>query len=244
MWSRTSGAATPRCRVSVSAVAALLALVLTPFNFSWMVASNPATAGWLRTLQIDASGIWFSLLVAAGLADGGRAVAVTRVPALALRIRKPLGNFSLIALLAFIVVGVFKERQLLTLALLPTVLIVVLHNACGLLFGYLTAVQWGGRARPACGHDRRRHAEFRPGAGHHRRAVQFGPGHGHHCQPVGHVAYRQWHGLRVVVAAPRPGPWLWRHTMFDLLIKAATVVDGRGPRSGHGRRRRAGWPDC
>ena len=30
--------------VSVSAVASLIALVATPFNFSWMVASNPATS--------------------------------------------------------------------------------------------------------------------------------------------------------------------------------------------------------
>ena len=48
--------------LSISAVAALLAVVLTPLNFSWMVASNPATAGWLRQLDIDPSGIWFSLL--------------------------------------------------------------------------------------------------------------------------------------------------------------------------------------
>ena len=34
--------------VSVSCVAALMALVLTPFNFSWMVATNPATAGWMQ----------------------------------------------------------------------------------------------------------------------------------------------------------------------------------------------------
>src|SRR5580765_3102734 len=49
--------------VSVSAVASLIALFATPFNFSWMVASNPATAGWLRTLAIDPSDIWVSLLL-------------------------------------------------------------------------------------------------------------------------------------------------------------------------------------
>ena len=95
--------------VSVSAAASLIALVATPFNFSWMVASNPATAGWLRTLDIDPSGIWISLLL-------------------------------LLALLAFIVIGLIKERQLLTLGLLPTLLIVVLHNASGLFFGWITSV--------------------------------------------------------------------------------------------------------
>ena len=126
--------------MSVSAAASLIALVATPFNFSWMVASNPATAGWLRTLDIDPSGIWISLLLllalpmALGLAVG------YRFPALTARIQKPLANFSLVALLAFIVVGLIKERQLLTLGLLPTLLIVVLHNASGLIFGWITSV--------------------------------------------------------------------------------------------------------
>jgi BASS family bile acid:Na+ symporter len=125
--------------LSVSAVAALLALVLTPLNFSWMVASNPATATWLRTLEIDASGIWFSLLVILALPMVAGLWLSREYPRLALRIRKPLGSFSLLALLAFIVLALFKERQLLTLALLPTLLIVVLHNASGLMFGYLTS---------------------------------------------------------------------------------------------------------
>ncbi|MRD49523.1 bile acid:sodium symporter family protein [Caenimonas koreensis] len=129
--------------VSVSAVAALMALVLTPFNFSWMVASNPVTASWLRTLSIDASEIWISLLLllaipmALGLAFGHR------LPLLTARIQKPLANFSLMALLAFIVVGLIKERQLLTLGLLSTLLIVIVHNASGLFFGWATSKAMG-----------------------------------------------------------------------------------------------------
>ena len=48
--------------VSISAVASILALFLTPFNFAWMMAANPETAGWLQSLSIDASNIWISLL--------------------------------------------------------------------------------------------------------------------------------------------------------------------------------------
>jgi hypothetical protein len=55
------------------------------------------------------------------------------------RIRKPLANFSLLALLAFIVLGLVRERHLLTAQLLPQLLIVVLHNAAGLLLGWLAA---------------------------------------------------------------------------------------------------------
>jgi len=126
--------------VSVSAVASLIALVATPFNFAWMVAANPATAGWLRTLSIDPSGIWVSLLLLLAVPMALGLLFSHRLPTLTARIQKPLANFSLIALLAFIVLGLIKERQLLTLGLLPTLGVVVLHNASGLFFGYVTSL--------------------------------------------------------------------------------------------------------
>jgi len=125
--------------VSISAVAALMALFLTPFNFTWMVASNPATAAWLRQLDIDASAIWWSLLALLAVPMALGLLCSHRFPALTQRIQKPLGTFSLVALLAFIVLGLIKERQLLTAQLLPQLLVVVLHNAAGLLLGGLAA---------------------------------------------------------------------------------------------------------
>jgi bile acid:Na+ symporter, BASS family len=125
--------------VSISAVASLIALFATPFNFSWMVASNPATAGWLRTLAIDPSDIWRSLLFLLAVPMSLGLFVAWRWPALTARIQKPLANFSLFALFAFIVLGLIRERQLLTLGLLPTLGLVVLHNASGLGFGWLTA---------------------------------------------------------------------------------------------------------
>ncbi len=129
--------------VSVSAVASLIALVATPFNFAWMVAANPATAGWLRTLDIDPSAIWVSLLLLLAVPMALGLLFSHRLPALTTKIQKPLANFSLFALFAFIVLGLIKERQLLTLGLLPTLGIVILHNASGLLFGYLTSLAMG-----------------------------------------------------------------------------------------------------
>ncbi len=126
--------------VSVSAVAAVMALFLTPFNFTWMVASNPATAGWLKQLNIDASAIWWSLLALLAVPMVLGLLFSHRLPQLTARIRKPLGNFSLIALLAFIVLGLIKERQLLTAQILPQLLIVVLHNAAGLALGWAAAM--------------------------------------------------------------------------------------------------------
>lgn len=125
--------------VSVSAVASVIALVATPFNFSWMVAANPATAGWLRQLEIDPSGIWVSLLGILAIPMSLGIFFAWRFPQATRRIQKPLANFSLFALFAFIVLGLIRERQLLTMGLVPTLAIVVLHNASGLFFGWITA---------------------------------------------------------------------------------------------------------
>ncbi len=129
--------------VSISAVASVIALFATPFNFSWMIATNPATRAWLLQLEIDPSGIWISLALLLALPMGLGLTASHQLPALTQRIRKPLGQFAVVALLLFIVGGLIKERQLLTLDLLPTLLLVVLHNGSGLFFGWITSVLMG-----------------------------------------------------------------------------------------------------
>ena len=129
--------------VSVSAVATLLALVLTPFDFTWMVASNPATAGWLRQLDIDPLAIWWSLLALLALPMAPGLLCSQHLPALAERLRRPLARFSLLALLAllaFIVLGLVRERHLLNAQILPQPGIVVPHNAAGLALGWAAAM--------------------------------------------------------------------------------------------------------
>lgn len=125
--------------VSISAVASILALFLTPFNFSWMIATNPATSGWLKTLSIDASAIWLSLLFLLAIPMALGLAFSHRLPAITQKIKKPLGNFALFALFALIVLGLLRERQQLTLALLPTFGLVVAHNAFGLFTGWITS---------------------------------------------------------------------------------------------------------
>jgi BASS family bile acid:Na+ symporter len=125
--------------VSISAVASVIALVATPFNFSWMMATNPQTANWLLQLSIDLSGIWVSLVALLGVPLTLGLLFSHRLPALTARIRKPLGHFAVLALILFIVGALIKERQLLTLGLWPTLVLVVLHNASGLFFGWATS---------------------------------------------------------------------------------------------------------
>ena len=129
--------------VSLSAVSSVLALALTPFNFSWMVAANPATAGWLQELQIDPSGLWWSLLLLLGLPMVAGLTMAHHRPALAERWRRPLARLSLFALFAFIVIGLVQQRALLAAALLPQFGLVVAHNALGLGLGAAFAAACG-----------------------------------------------------------------------------------------------------
>jgi BASS family bile acid:Na+ symporter len=129
--------------VSVSAAASLLALVLTPLNFTWMVSSNPATAGWLRQLDIDASDIWFSLLALLAVPMVLGIWTSRHLPTFTRRVRKPLARLSVLALLLFIAAGLVRDRQLLTAALLPQLGLVVAHNALGLTLGWLAASAFG-----------------------------------------------------------------------------------------------------
>lgn len=125
--------------ISISAVAALMALVLTPFNFTWMVSTNPATAAWLRRLDIDASAIWWSLLVLLAVPMTLGLFVNHRWPELTKKMRKPLGRFSLLALFAFIALGLVRERHLLNVQILPQLGIVIAHNAAGLALGFVAA---------------------------------------------------------------------------------------------------------
>jgi BASS family bile acid:Na+ symporter len=125
--------------LSISAAGALAALVMTPLNFSWMVAANPATAGWLRTLALDASAIWFTLLVLLALPLAAGLVFAARWPALAARWRKPVGRLAIVLLVAFIVASLVMQRRLLTPDILPLLLLVVAQNAAGLALGHLSA---------------------------------------------------------------------------------------------------------
>jgi BASS family bile acid:Na+ symporter len=125
--------------LSISASVGVLSLVLTPFNFTWTMASNPATADWMRTLAIDPLSIWWSLLGLLGVPMAVGLLLGARLPALADRLKKPLARFSFAALFVFIAFALVRDRHLLTPQILPEFGLVVLHNAAGLALGWIAA---------------------------------------------------------------------------------------------------------
>lgn len=122
--------------LSISAVSNVLALVMTPFGFALMVAANPATAAWARTIQVDPVALMGSLVLLLALPMAAALLTSYRMPALARRLRKPLGRFAAVALGAFIVLAVAAQWKLFLIELTRTLPLVVLHNALGLGLGY------------------------------------------------------------------------------------------------------------
>ena len=126
--------------VSITAVANVIALVMTPTNFAWMIAANPVTSAWLQTIDVDPRAIWISLALVLALPLTFGMLTRRLKPDLADRLRLPLGRFAVFALIAFVVIALFRDRHLFLVGIGGLVIVVVVHNAVGLLLGYAGAV--------------------------------------------------------------------------------------------------------
>jgi BASS family bile acid:Na+ symporter len=122
--------------LSISAVSNVLALAMTPLNFALMVAANPATSAWAKSIEVDPLSLVASLVLLLALPMSAAMLTSYRAPALAERLRKPLGRLAALALGAFILVAVASQWKLFLLELTRTLPIVVLHNGLGLALGY------------------------------------------------------------------------------------------------------------
>ncbi len=125
--------------LSISAVSNVLALVLTPLNFTQLVALNPTTATWVRSISLEPKDLVVSLVMLLALPMLA-AIATRRfAPAIASKIRKPLENIALVALLIFIIGAVAGQWKTFVAELTQTLPLVIAHNALGLLLGFLAA---------------------------------------------------------------------------------------------------------
>lgn len=122
--------------LSISAVSNVLALILTPLNFSMMVAANPATAGWIRSIAVDPKDLVVSLLLLLAVPMTAALLTARLAPRLTARIQKPLERFAVFALIVFIVVAVAAQWKTFLMALATVFPLVVAHNALGLGLGW------------------------------------------------------------------------------------------------------------
>ena len=125
--------------LSISAVSSVLALFLTPLNFSLMIAANPDTAAWARSIAVDPKDLVLSLVMLLAVPMSAAMITTTRAPELAARIRKPLARFSAVALAAFILYAASSQFGVFVADLGRTLPIVVLHNGLGLALGWIAS---------------------------------------------------------------------------------------------------------
>jgi bile acid:Na+ symporter, BASS family len=126
--------------LSISAVSNLAALVLTPLNFTQLVALNPETAVWARSISLNPQDLATSLVLVLALPMIAAILTRRFSPKLADKIRKPLENLALVALLVFIVGAVAGQWKTFLEEISRTLPIVIFHNAMGLALGYLAAM--------------------------------------------------------------------------------------------------------
>lgn len=125
--------------VTLTAIASAAAVVMLPLNFAWTAAANPETAKLLVALAVDQQLLWLNLMAMLGLPMVLGLWLGAKRPHIADRLKKPLARLALAMLFVFVVAGLVGQRQLLTLALLPTFALVVAHNLLGLGVGWLSA---------------------------------------------------------------------------------------------------------
>jgi BASS family bile acid:Na+ symporter len=129
--------------LSLSAVSSVLALVLTPLNFTLMVSANPQTAAWVREIAVDPKDLVLSLVLLLALPMGGAMLSTRYAPGFVARARKPLARIAGIALTLFIVAAVASRWQLFLVELVRTLPLVVLHNGLGLALGWFGSAAAG-----------------------------------------------------------------------------------------------------
>jgi bile acid:Na+ symporter, BASS family len=125
--------------LSISAVSNVLALVLTPLNFTLLVALNANTASWVKSILLDPKELVLSLVLLLALPMAAAIATRKFAPTFANKIRKPLENIALLALLVFIIGAVAGQWKTFVAELTQTLPLVIAHNALGLFLGFIAA---------------------------------------------------------------------------------------------------------
>lgn len=125
--------------LSISAVSSVLALALTPLNFSLMISANPATAAWAREIALDPRDLVLTLVLLLAVPMSAAMLTSARAPALAARLRRPLARVAGVALAAFILLAIAGQWRLFLIEIGRTLPLVILHNGLGLSLGWVAA---------------------------------------------------------------------------------------------------------
>ena len=137
--------------VSLTALSSALAVITTPFNIVFWAGLHPRTAHLLSSIGLDRDAFLSETVLTLGLPLATGLLLAERAPVVALRIRRPLHRFSLLALGGFIIGALVTNGSPLAAAGWFIFPVLVIQDAMALALGY-------GAARVAGLDDRARRA--------------------------------------------------------------------------------------
>lgn len=125
--------------ISMTAAASALAIVLLPLNFVFWSQLNPATAAMLQSVEVSATDLFVTLFGVLALPLALGMAIKQQLPNFARTLHKILKITSTLALVAFIVIAVWRNQQAFLSHFQLIFTVVLLHNAIALLLGFMAA---------------------------------------------------------------------------------------------------------
>lgn len=125
--------------VSLTAIASLVTIVLTPFNFTFWGGLYPPTAEMLQTIELNFWDMLQVIVLILGLPLFLGMWVQQRFPAFTQRILQPVRILSLLIFAGFIVVALYQNFAPFMQFVHLILGLVLIHNALALISGYLFA---------------------------------------------------------------------------------------------------------
>ncbi len=128
--------------VSMTALATVSAVILTPFNFAfwgglYMRYSGQVGAdGLLQPLQIDTTQMFISVFILLGIPLILGMIFSWKLPKITKKIMKPIQTISILIFMAFVTIAFIKNYEYFIQYIKWVMIIVLIHNAVALLTGF------------------------------------------------------------------------------------------------------------
>ena len=123
--------------ITLTAIATIVAIFITPFNFSFWGKLYSAASNLVIPIEIDAWEMIKTVLILLGIPVVLGITFSSFFPNIANRISKPFKVFSIVAFLGFVVAALAANFGYFLKYIHLIALIVIVHNGLGLLVGYI-----------------------------------------------------------------------------------------------------------
>lgn len=125
--------------VSLSAIATLLAIIMTPFNFAFWSGFYPPAQALLSEISLDPVDIFIKILTILGLPLLLGMWTARKFPVFTSKITKPIRTLSIIIFGGYVIGALVLNWSFFTQYILYIIPIVFIHNAVALAGGYSIA---------------------------------------------------------------------------------------------------------